>query len=205
MSTTKTKSVKKSNNTNNTKGVKSSNTRNTKGTKSTKIIESTKNIKSKKSLKDIVTSTKFLSIVFFSLLILVIILGVLCYKRISDEKSKKKSNMNIHIAKKEDTSEFDINAAALASVSEYIFRVSNYDDKLNDEEIPYTITISNKLDCVIEVTKDDDKKSLINTQEETKIEGVLSNKEKEDIYYHVKIVSKGKLDSRDLINVKIDS
>lgn len=169
------------------------------------ISKNSKSNKKKTSFKEFVTSTKFLMGVFIALLILVIILGILCFKKSEEVKKNKPSNMNVHVKKVGTSSSFDINAAALASTTEYIFRITNYDNKINTDEIKYTLTIVNDNDCEIEVTKNDDKNNLIINQKETKIEGTLSNKKKEDVYYHVKIVSKGKIDSRDLINVKIDS
>ena len=162
--------------------------------------------KKKITFKDIINSTKFLSIVFILLLILVIVLGILCYKKNEELKENGFSNITIPIIKKDDSFEFSINALTLARTDEYIFKVTNVkDDVINEEEIPYTVTIENNNDCVISVSIDDTKKDLMKDQESTILTDKLRKVEKDQVYYHVKVKSYGKLGNKDLINVKINS
>ena len=161
--------------------------------------------KKNRSIKSFFKSTKFLKIIFILLIILVVFLVVLCV--IKDKESKDNGFANISFPLVEDSKpiEFGINALTLSQTDEYIFKVVNFkDNKINQKKREYTVTIENKLDCVISVTINDQKENLMINQESTILTDTLKSKEKETVYYHVKVKSSGELGDRDLINVRID-
>lgn len=175
-------------------------------TKNTKSKKKNKKIKNKFSFKELINSTKFLTVVFILLIILVIVLSVLCYIKTEKEKKYKPSDISIPVLSSNTQSGFGINAATLAYSKEYVFKITNYNKKeINKEKTDYKITIINRNDCVVKITKDDSDVDLMKNQEETIITGSLNSEEKEEIYYHVKITSFGELEGKDLISVEINS
>lgn len=174
-------------------------------TKSNKKKSNKKN-KKKFSLKELINSTKFLTVVFVLLVILVIVLSVLCYIKNEEEKNYKPSDISIPVLKSNSESSFSINASLLAYSKEYVFKVTNYNKKdINKDKTDYKITISNTNDCVIKVTKNDSKTDLMKDQKETVINGKFDSDEKKEVYYHVKVTSYGNLEGENLINIKINS
>ena len=162
--------------------------------------------KRKKTFKDIINSTKFLFIVFVLLLLVVIVLGWLCYKKNDEVKRNKPSNIVIPILKKNSSIDFSINAVSLSLTRDYVIKITNYDkNKIIDNDTNYQIIINNKNDCLIGAYKDDLKTNLMENQEETIIKGNLLKNKKSEIYYHIKMLSKGNLNSKDLINITIKS
>ncbi len=161
--------------------------------------------KNKKTTKDLLNSTKRLMIVFILLLILVMFLFVLCVIKYKESKENEFANMIIPVYELNTNYEFSINAKILSEVDEYTFKIVNYKKKeINKEEIPYKIEIKNNTKSTIKVTKNDDKKDLMNNEKETIIDEVtLKKEEKENIYYHIKITKSKDLTKDDLIYVKI--
>lgn len=172
----------------------------------TKHKDDTHNISKKESFADYLCSLQFLKILFFSLIVFVAVLGLFVYKKQLDTKGEKKSNIVISMNDESETSNFNINVAALLQSKEYVFRVTNKkDDIINDSTISYDITIENNNDCVIELYRDEGSKNLILDQKSSNILGeTLEGGEEHNHYYHVKLVSSGKISSMDLIQVKIE-
>ena len=164
------------------------------------------NKKEEKNWKELLTSTKVLWGIWIALVILIVFLSVKIYQKKQEAKNYVHTNLNLPIIKKEDSFEFSIDASALSTTKEYVFRISNYqEDKINKEELTYYIEIENPTDSIIEVYKNEENENLINTQEKTELEDSLGNEEKEDIYYHVRIKSHGKLSTKDFIQIKVTS
>ena len=159
----------------------------------------------KKNAQDLLNSVKTLTIVFISLLILVISLLVLCVIKYKESKENAFANMVIPVYETDTNYEFNINAKILSEVEEYTFKIVNYRKKeLNKEELPYKIEIKNDTNSVIKVTKNDSKKDLVKDQKETIIdENTLKIDKKENIYYHIKITKSNDLTKDDLIYIKI--
>lgn len=159
----------------------------------------------KKQFKEFINSTKTLSVIFILLLGLVVFLTILCINKNKEADNNKFANMVIPVYELNTNYEFSINAKILAETDEYVFKIVNYrKDKLNKEEVSYQIEINNETDSIIKVYKDDNKKDLMDDQKQTIIKGKnLSIKEKENIYYHVKVTKFNKLKNTDKISVKI--
>jgi len=146
-------------------------------------------------------------IVFILLLVLVITLFIVCIIKNREVDLNKYANMVIPIYEEDTNFEFNINAKVLSEVDEYTFKIVNYrKDKLNEKELNYRIEVNNDTDSIIKVYIDGDDKDLMIDQKQTIFEDrKLSNKEKENIYYHVKMTKKGKLTNKDLIYIKISN
>lgn len=163
--------------------------------------------KKKKTIKNLLDSTKTLTILFIGLLVLVILLVVLCVIKNNEANKNKYANMVIPVYELNTDYEFSINAKTLSEVGKYVFKITNYKkDEINKEEIPYTIEIKNETDSTIKVTKDNSKKDLMKDQKSTKLEKITLKKDKkDDIYYYIKIDKKGSLTNEDLIYIKISN
>ncbi len=161
--------------------------------------------KKKKTFKDIMNSTKTLTIIFLLLLVLVIFLIVLCVIKNKEADENKFANMVIPVYELNTDYEFSINAKTLSETNEYVFKITNYKkDEINKEEIPFKIEIKNDTNSTIKVTKDDSKKNLMKKQKLTTLkEEKLKKEEKENIYYHVKVIKNNGLTRDDLIYIKI--
>ena len=166
----------------------------------------TKKINTKKKVsKKIINKDNYLYYVFFVLLIIVIILGILVYK--AKNNTIEKSNMLIPVYEKGQTNELDVNMYELANSKEYSIKIANYkNDKVNEEELEYSITVVNESDAYIKITKDKDTKNLMVDQDSTIIEGMkLGNKEKEYSIYHFSVIDKSKVKKDEKIHIKIVS
>ena len=173
----------------------------------TKTNKSKKNIKMKKvEKKGFWQQDTLLKIVFFSLIIVVIVLSIMVYKKGKIEKNIK-SDIVIPINETDKSFDFSINALNLSKTDEYVFKVTNYrKNKINDKKIYYDITINNDSEAVVEVMKNENNRDLMQNKKSTVITGEeLKEGEKEDIYYHVKALPSKKLDKDDIIHVKITS
>lgn len=166
-----------------------------------------KKSKKKQTFKEIITSTKSLTVVFILLLILVIFLVILCIQKNKEANENEFANMEIPVYETNTNYEFSINAKTLSEVDEYVFKITNYKKgEINKEEIPYRVEISNETDSTIKVTKDHNNKDLIKDQKDTIIDEVtLKKDEKQSVYYHVKITKSKDLKKDDLIHVKISN
>ena len=152
------------------------------------------------------SSTLFLSIVFVSLLILVIFLVVLVHNK-KEKMVQDKVNIIIPIYKTDSDFDFSISAAELKNSKQYVFKVVNYmKDIVNDEDVTYTVTISNPTKSVITLTKNDSVDNLMVKQKETILENeVLHSGEEDENYYYVRYEKIAKMKETDLINIHIKS
>lgn len=159
----------------------------------------------KKNAQDLLNSVKTLTTVFIILLVLVIFLVVLCIIKYKESKENEFANMVIPVYETNTDYEFSINAKILSETDEYVFKIVNYKkDEINKEELPYKIEIKNDTNSTIKVTKNDNKKDLMNNQQETIIdENTLEKDKKQSIYYHIKITKSNDLTKEDLIYVRI--
>jgi hypothetical protein len=167
---------------------------------------STKKAKGKKKL---FTSDNILKVVFALLVILVIVLSVLVVNKNKNTKEEETANISVPIYETGTNNTISVNLKSLNEVSgkEYILKVTNYkDNKLNSDKISYTITITNNTETKISVTKNSDTKNLMVDNSESVIEAsMLSNTEKEAVYYHIKITKAIDLEENDTIDIKIAS
>lgn len=148
-------------------------------------------------------------ILFVLLFGLVVGLSVLVYQKKEKTRDQEVANISIPISKVDSHFSFNINALNLStSNDEYVFRVSNYkNDTVADKDLTYNITIQNPTDVVIKLTKGDSDKDLMVEQASTVL-GLqnFSSQEKEDVYYHISVLKKGKkVEAKDLISVIITS
>lgn len=164
-------------------------------------------MKKKNQKKNILQSTKTLTILFIGLLALVIFLLVLCIIKNNEANNNQYANMVIPVYELNTDYDFSINAKILSEVDEYVFKVTNYkENKINKEKIPYKVEIKNETDSIITITKDSSKKNLMKDQKSTILDEItLGTKEKENIYYHIKVTKKGSLKKDDLIYIKISN
>ena len=148
-----------------------------------------------------------LKIVFGLLIVAVLILTVLVFQKNQDSKKEVSSDLVIPIVGENTDFAFNINALALSNSDEYVFKITNYQkDTINDDTISYEVQILNKTNAVIEVTKDDEEKDLMQEQASTIIVGEnIPGGEKFDTYYHVKMIQTTALDSKEFIQVKIEA
>lgn len=164
-----------------------------------------KNKNKKKNFKEFFKSTKFLTIIFILLIVLVSILVVLCVIRSDEAKENGFANMRFDLVGDNKPIDFGINALTLSQTDEYIFKVTNFKgNKINKKEKKYTVTIENETDCVISVTVNDLDQDVMTNQESTILTDTLKGKEKEAVYFHVKVKSAGELNDKDLIKVQIE-
>lgn len=148
-----------------------------------------------------------LLIIFIILLILVFILGGLVWKAKKTNSKKVTANLVIAVLDFNKEHNFSLNVANLVNKKEYILKITNYrGDNVNQEEIPYTITLTNESKANVEVTKDESDQNLMVDQEATIIEDLkLKSGVKQDTYYYIKITGNDKVKSDDKINIKISS
>ena len=171
----------------------------------TKKKRKKKKNKSKFNIKQLFNSTKFLLLVFVLLLILVITLVVLCIGKEKEASENGFANISFSLNKLKLPVEFNINASTLAQTDEYIFKVTNFNGKkVSNKEIKYTVIVENNTNSSISITVNDMDDNLMTNQKYTKFTDTLKKDKKEAVYYHVKTTSAGNLDSKDLINIRIE-
>ena len=176
--------------------------------KSVNVVEKTTDKKEKKvqEKENFFTSVKFLKIVFFILLIVVLVLGVMVYKAYLKDKKETHADIVIPVMKSGDEFAFNINAYELSKSNEYVFKITNYTNKkINSKKTSYRINIMNNTDSVISVTKNSSERNLMEKQKSTIVKEVIESSKERDIFFHVKVKSSGKLSKNDLIAVRIES
>lgn len=164
--------------------------------------------KGKKNQKKFELSTeKVLLSVFIVLLILVIFLAIVVVKKKNEKVNQLTANLVIPVLKIDGEQNLSINVSNLVNEDDYILKVTNYrNDKINEEEIPYTVTVINNSSSEIEVTKDNSDYNYMIDQEAVIIEEQkLRGKKKQDTYYHVKVTKAKDVKDTDKINIKIES
>jgi len=166
-------------------------------------------ISDKRSIKNFFTSSSFLIGIFLFLFLLVIFLGIMIFLKNKDAKENIHANIVVPVFEIGSNYEFGIDAFLLAKEKkpEYIIKITNYKkDVVNEEKIPYQLTIRNTTSSVVSISKGEDSTNLMKDQESTTLEeDVLLDNEKEDVYYTLKISNYEHLKSKDLIMVQITS
>lgn len=148
-----------------------------------------KNKKKKKTLHDIITSIRFLTILFCLLIIIVSVLVILLWKKEQDEKEKQEFHMSIPVCEKLRESSFSIDAYQLLQEKEYIFKIKNYhQEEINQEELEYSIMIENYTSAEIVVTELGNDQNLMVDQKGTIIEHLhLKKDEKDERFFRVQL------------------
>ena len=149
-------------------------------------------------------STKFLTIIFISLLVLVVVLGVLVGVKKKEDSSTLKANIILSLVDEKDSFDFGINAKELSEAKVYSFKVANYREKINKKEINYSVTIKNNTDSEISITKNNSNENLMKDQKNTLIENnsLIKNKKYYD-YYIITMNKSGKLKDKEFIYVNV--
>lgn len=184
----------------------------TQKTRSSQINTNKKNNKKKSEKnkinnKKILTTENILLVLFILLLFLVIFLGIKVYQKNKSENKKIKANIVIPITKKEQSAVLNVDLNELAKQEEYVFKITNYrNEELIKENISYKITIHNDTDTILELRRNNINNNLITNQRETTIDSLkLYNQEKEDIYYHLRIIKKGNIKEKDVVVINVNS
>ena len=169
-----------------------------------KVAEKNENLFEK--LKKFVSSYSFLYGLFGILVVLVIFLSVKVVI-VKSEAKKNSSNIVFPILEENSHSSMNINLKELEKAREYVIKVTNYrGNTINQEEIPYSVTIRNKTKAKIEVLKDSDENNLMVDQEATVIEGVsLGSNHKEESVYRIRVLDSKGISKEDIISVEIAS
>ncbi len=160
----------------------------------------------KKENKKLKTEHILLAI-FILLLIVVICLSFMVVKKKKENEDKLSADLVIPVLKAGTEENVSLNLSSLAKEDEYVLKITNYrDKKINDKELPYTITVLNETDSSIEVTKDYSAQNLMIDQESIIIEDQkLRGKVKQDVYYHIKVVDEKNVSENDIISIKVNS
>lgn len=163
--------------------------------------------KTKDKKKSIFTTENILAAVFGILLIVVIVLGVMVFNKSRENKDKVNANLVVPIFEVNAEENVSLNTLALAEEDEYVLKITNYkDDKVIAEKVNYSITVENDSKAIVKVTKNKDTEDLMKNQKSTVIENQeLKSNTKEDVYYHISITEKNKIDKDDKVNIKIAS
>lgn len=163
--------------------------------------------KTKDKKKSIFTTENILAAVFGILLIVVIVLGVMVFNKSQENKDKVNANLVVPIFEVNAEENVSLNTLALAEEDEYVLKITNYkDDKVIAEKVNYSITVENDSKAIVKVTKNKDTEDLMKNQKSTVIENQeLKSNTKEDVYYHISITEKNKIDKDDKVNIKIAS
>lgn len=165
-----------------------------------------KNKKKKKAfnLKEFFTSETFLKIIFILLLITVIILFIMATNKKKELTNNPSANMVIPIYKDFNDYHFSISAEALAEGETYTLKITNYrDNKINKENVSYTMTIDNSTSSKIKVLKKDESKNLMTNQNKQLIDGQFAKaKKQEDTYYFI-MTSHKEIKETDFVRVTV--
>ena len=164
-----------------------------------------KKVEKKDKKKSIFNLDNLLKLVFFILLILVIVLGVMVYKKDNEMSGKVTANIVIPVFEEGSSSSVTINADNLSS--DYIIKVTNYrGDSINSSELKYSINVLNSTSSSIQVLKNKSQDNLMVDNKNTIIEGETLKKDtKENVYYYIRINDYSKVKKDEKIVVRIDS
>lgn len=190
------------------KGTVKKSTKNRSKTTSKKIVGNTTNKinTDKTKIMEFISSYKFLYSALVILLVIVLILGVVTYKKVS-EFNKTTGDMVFPLIEEGAHTAFSLDLFELSKEKDYTIKVSNYrGDNINKNDVNYTIKISNSSDTKVIITKDEDKNNLITDQKECTIEGDKMDKNtKKYTIYHISIDSDSSIKKGDKINIEINS
>lgn len=160
----------------------------------------------KNKVMEFISSYKFLYSALVILFVIVLILGVVTYKKVS-EFNKTTGDMVFPLIEDGAHTAFSLDLFELSKEKDYTIKVSNYrGDTINKNDVIYTIKISNSSDTKVIVTKDEDKDNLITDQKECTIEGDKMDKNtKKYTIYHISIDRDSSIKKGDKINIEINS
>ena len=185
---------------------------NSKNKKSSSEVKSIKNISSKenKNKKEIKGKDKgfiTLNIVFFSLIVLVIILSIIVFKKNNEMKNTLVADMIFPVIEENATLPFSISLNNVSEDKEYIFKVTNYrGNKINDSEINYKIIIENPSDAKIKVFRGNGNNDLMVDQKYTEIDNLKMYKDvKEDVYFRVSFDNLEAVKDKEMVSISIVS
>lgn len=177
-------------------------------TTSKKNVESVSNKTNidKNTVMEFISSYKFLYSALAILLVIVLILGVVTYRKVS-EFNKTTGDMVFPLIEEGAHTAFSLDLFELSKEKDYTIKISNYrGDTINKNDVSYTIKISNSSNTKVIVTKDEDKDNLITNQKECTIEGDKMDKNtKKYTIYHISIDSDSSIKKGDKINIEINS
>lgn len=190
------------------KGTVKKSTKNRSKTTSKKIVGNTTNKinTDKTKIMEFISSYKFLYSALVILLVIVLILGVVTYRKVS-EFNKTTGDMVFPLIEEGAHTAFSLDLFELSKEKDYTIKISNYrGDTINKNDVSYTIKISNSSNTKVIVTKDEDKDNLITNQKECTIEGDKMDKNtKKYTIYHISIDSDSSIKKGDKINIEINS
>lgn len=155
--------------------------------------------------KRFISSYQFLYTAFGILLALVLILTIMVFTRSREEKQ---ANSNIVFSIMEENTRNSLNMDLETLVgNEYALKVTNYrGNKVNSEEMLYSIKVTNDTNVEIEILKDKEGENLMTNQKETVIQGdPLAADEKEEVIYYFRVVNSDNLKSGDSIQIEVAS
>ena len=164
------------------------------------------NIKKENIKKESNKVNILLQAIFFILLFVVVVLGILVVKKDNENKNKVVANIVVPVFEKDNQSSITINADALTS--DYIVKVTNYKsiDNVNKEEFTYDVSIQNNTSTNVIVKKGKNGKNLMNDSKSTIISGEkLKKSVKENVYYYISVDDINKVKSKEKILFKIVS
>ena len=161
------------------------------------------------SFKEVLTSTKSLTIIFIGLCVFVFVLGGFLVSRKMNQKPE--ANMLIAVMEKEKSYSFHINAYALKDEDSYLLKVVNYrGDSIINEDITYSMTITNPTDSEISIKKLDNFEEvgdelMVDPKESKIVDEKFNKNEKNENWYKISMTKKGNLKENELIRVLIES
>ena len=164
------------------------------------------NIKKENIKKESNKVNILLQAIFFILLIVAVVLGILVVKKDNENKNKVVANIVVPVFEKDNQSSITINADALTS--DYIVKVTNYKsiDNVNKEEFTYDVSIQNNTSANVIVKKGKNGKNLMKDSKSTIISGEkLKKSVKENVYNYISVYNINKVKSKEKILFKIVS
>ena len=155
--------------------------------------------------KSFIASYKFLYTAFGILFAIVIILGCMVYVRTGEEPTNK-SDIVFSIMESNTQNYLDLDLQTLVG-KEYTLKVTNFrNNKINSEETPYKIVITNNSEAEIEILKNDAGQNLMTDQTTTTIEGEkFSTTKEESVVYYFRIKGEDKIKKGDTMRIEVDS
>ncbi len=155
--------------------------------------------------KSFVASYKFLYTAFGILFAVVILLGCMVYVR-SGEQQTHKSDIVFSIMEQNTNSYLDLDLQTLVG-KEYTLKVTNFrKNKINPEETPYKLVITNNSSAEIEILKNNAGQNLMTDQKTTTIEGEKFSTTKEEyVVYYFRIKGEDKIKKGDTMRIEVDS
>lgn len=189
-------------------------TSNSKNKKSSSEVNSTKNVSSKENKSNNKKKSEekdkgliILNVVFFSLIVLVIVLFIMVFNKKSEMKNTLVADMIFPVIEENAIIPFSVSLNNVSEDKEYIFKVTNYrGDKVNDSEINYKIIIENPSGAKIKVFRGKGNNDLMVDQKHTEIDDLKMYKDvKEDVYFRISFDNLEAVKDKEMISISIVS